>query len=190
MNTREIDKRVFIAVKVYPSDNMIDVAGELKNLLKNEKIRWVVPGNYHITLHFLGQTSTQKIKEIETSLQSNIPGYHDFKLTIESIGVFRSLSWPRVIWAGIRESNDLTELHRMVTNALNQAGYELNSSSYSPHITLGRMKRIKDREKFRELVNSWKDRVFMKTEVESIVLFESVSGSGGVQYHPLNEFFF
>lgn len=190
MNPEGMNKRVFIGIKIYPSDDMLELTGELRSLLKNEKIRWVVPQNYHITLHFLGQTSAQRIEEIGNTLQSGIPGFPDFQLMIESIGIFRSLSWPRVIWAGIRESRDLTELHKLVIHALNQSGYSLDSTHYSPHLTLGRMKRIKDRDAFRELLDSFKERVFMETFVESIVLFESVSGPNGVEYIPLNEVFF
>jgi 2'-5' RNA ligase len=57
-------KRLFIAVKIVPEGDLLRMISSVKASLGDESIKWVDPGNIHITLAFLGDTEEKKIKTL------------------------------------------------------------------------------------------------------------------------------
>ena len=49
-------KRLFVALKINPDQNFLEVYDKLKSSLRHEKIKWVEMQNLHLTLKFFGDT--------------------------------------------------------------------------------------------------------------------------------------
>ncbi len=190
MSLKHHKKRIFIAIKLYPDEYFLEVLTQLRQDLENEKIRWVNKENLHLTLRFIGDCENEKIDLITNILQAIAENRKDFQLTVEGLGVFRSLSYPKVLWAGIKESEDLLNLKVEMDESLNEIGFDFTSESFSPHLTLGRMKRIKDRQLLKTEIQAFKNEVLLNQQVESVILFESILSREGPRYKPLQESFF
>ena len=66
---------------------------------------------------------------------------------MKELGVFGSQQQPRVIWRGVEDlpnrkiqGSPLHYAHRMLSKALEVRGFELEKRSFSPHLTLARIK--------------------------------------------------
>lgn len=190
MSLEHHTKRIFIAIKLYPDDYFLDHLDQLQQDLKEEKIRWVKKEHLHLTLRFIGDCDIDRINLITSMLEQKVENKSDFQLNVEGLGVFRSLSYPKVLWAGIRENRNLKILKEEIDGGLNEIGFEFNSEKFSPHLTLGRMKRIKDRQKLRQELALFKNVFLFKQTVESVILYESILSDDGPEYLPLHESFF
>lgn len=190
MSEKRKSKRVFIAIKIYPDESFRKDLSEIKLHLKEEKIRWVKIHHMHLTLRFLGDVESDLITEIPEKLHKHTRNINSFPLIIKSLGVFRSVSYPRVLWAGIKDNPKLAELKKQLDAVLERMGFEPGSDSFSPHLTLGRMRRINNRESLKELLNDFREKILLKQEVKSLVFFESILKPDGPEYIPLSEHFF
>jgi 2'-5' RNA ligase len=71
---------------------------------------------------------------------------------------------------------------------LNHMGFETENRNYSPHLTLGRVKEIRQLNQLTQLITLFKDTEFQRQTVNQIVLFESKLLPEGVDYVPLQKF--
>ncbi len=188
---REVySQRVFIAIKIYPDTQFAEKLRNLKQQLAEEPIRWVKPENYHVTIRYIGDCDSLMIRDISAGLAGIVRLQPSFDLTIKELGVFRSLRHPRVLWAGIETGPGLYELRKEVDLMLNLKGFKFEADNFSPHLTLGRMKKIIYQRRLSDLIREYKKPALMSQVAESVVFFESIPGNGGAEYFPLSEHFF
>ncbi len=180
-------KRTFIAIRVFPDRNFLNEYQRIRTLLQTESIRWVKPENFHITLRFLGDTSEQEIGNISNMLDKGLSDVASFSFDIKGMDVFRSIRYPRVLWLGLTNTHDLLKLKTRVDESLGYLLKEQENNTFSPHLTLGRMKRIMNREIFRELINDYRDHEFLKVQVNKVLFFESVLNKQGATYKVISE---
>ena len=64
-------------------------------------------------------------------------------------------------------------------------GFEKEERKFRPHLTLARIKYIRDREVLQEKLAEYRDTVFQKIQVEEIIYYESILRPGGPSYLPL-----
>ncbi|MFD2329965.1 RNA 2',3'-cyclic phosphodiesterase [Cohnella sp. GCM10020058] len=117
--------------------------------------KWTHPADYHITLHYLGNTPQDKLSEIRLAAVEAAGQTKPSRLSLSAPGIFGPPSAPRVLWCGIEQSNEdnavagsqeadpavspLKELHRLLGDRLRERiGYEPEARPYHPHITLAR----------------------------------------------------
>jgi len=96
-------------------------------------IHLVNPDQLHVTLYFIGEA---KLDPIRTALESVIG--KTFSLTLEGLGQFRTSSRKTVLWAAIKESSQLNELHEAIASVLRHQGAQKESKPFAPHVTLAR----------------------------------------------------
>ena len=130
-------KRIFIAVKIDPGENLLNMISVLKAGLKDERIKWTESENFHITLAFLGDTEEAKIKAINNMLRTTCEGFGEFEIVIKGAGVFKNISDPRIIWTGIETSEKLNKLYDSIKSGLKDTGISLEERTFRPHLTLG-----------------------------------------------------
>ena len=135
--------RSFIAIPV--SDAGIRALVEAVRGLEPEigrHVRWVRPEGIHLTLKFMGDiqiTTAEKILEI---LPTVTAGFGPFRVAIKGLGVFPNLRRPRVLWAGLDGDIEiLSELQLAVDEAVGKLGLPKEQRAFSPHLTLGRVRR-------------------------------------------------
>lgn len=136
--------RLFIAIEL-PSSLRLPVQSTLKALqqaVPANTVKWVQPDNMHLTLKFLGDVPTHQISAIENSLQTAAMSHLPFEIEVVGVGCFPNSSRPNVIWIGINSAeNHLTRLRDSVEQQIAPLGYPTEGREFSPHLTLGRLKR-------------------------------------------------
>src|SRR5262245_38666009 len=114
----------------------VDLPDAVKNALvvqRPPESRWVRrtrPDQMHLTLHSIGAGEVARFASALAGLESPA-----FSLTVEGVGQFRSADAAVTLWAGIRESADLLQLHALVGTALSREGFRPEPRAYIPHIT-------------------------------------------------------
>lgn len=181
-------KRTFIAVKVDAGDRIREAFEILKSDLRNEAVRWTDINKMHITLAFLGDTSEDTIKEVSLMLKDICSNYKNFGFTLSRLGIFRNINDPRVIWAGIENSEELTILAKQIKNGLDGIGVDIEEKEFRPHLTLGRLKRIQNKKSLEYLLKRYDDYKFQDVYVTEVIFYESILQSSGSIYIPIKVF--
>lgn len=181
-------KRIFAAIKVEPSTRLLTVLNELKTNLQRDHIKWVNPNNVHITMKFFGETEELKIKEIISSLNDIALTFSPFEIEIKNLGIFGSSYKPRVIWIGIEKSHTLIHLANEVLDRMDQLGFIRDRQNFVPHLTLGRIKQIDQKNQFQDTVKNYKDIEIQVQRVNAFYLIESIVRSSGLEYKVIESF--
>ena len=95
-------KRLFVSIELPQS--VTQCLSELDPHLRG--VRWLAPGQMHLTLSFLGNVSA----EIQERLSGNLRAisWKSFFLPLSGFGAFPSKGRPNVIWIGPRTCPALT----------------------------------------------------------------------------------
>ena len=122
-------------------------------------LRLTDPSQAHVTLKFLGDTDPDRVDEIEAAIQRAVDeaGVDPFDCTIEGLGVFPSLDYISVVWAGVREREGaavLSRLHDTVETELTALGFDAEAHDFTPHVTLARMDDARGKSLVREVVRN------------------------------------
>lgn len=181
-------KRIFIAVKIEPGKTLSGMISSLKSGLRNENIKWTNPENIHITLSFLGDTEEEMINAVSAMLKEKFEGFGKFELVIKGSGVFKSLADPRVIWTGIEPSPGLISLNEAILNGLKNTGIKIENRPFNPHLTLGRIKTVKDKNVLKSLLEKYRNSEIQKTIIDEVILFESILLNTGPIYKPIGKY--
>ncbi|MDP6340019.1 MAG: RNA 2',3'-cyclic phosphodiesterase [Candidatus Marinimicrobia bacterium] len=131
--------RTFVAIPV--PEPFFTLQDSLKSKVdpKKGKIRWVRKDQLHLTLKFLGDTTSDSIREVQAALQKIADESSPFNLNIQDTGCFPKVERPRVMWAGIKGDVDkLIQLAEAIQNGLDLLGFPKDRKAYHPHITIGR----------------------------------------------------
>ena len=99
--------------------------------------KWVDPGNFHLTLCFIGEISEDVAADIDDTL-SRLRARR-FTLQIAGTGVFGGEK-PRSLWAGVERSPELAGLRDKIEQALIRTGLSPEPRKFSPHVTLARLR--------------------------------------------------
>jgi RNA 2',3'-cyclic 3'-phosphodiesterase len=181
-------KRIFIAIKIEPGETLSGMIYALKTGLRKDDIKWTNPGNIHITLSFLGDTEEEMIRAVSTMLKEKCEGFGKFELIIKGSGVFKSLAEPRVIWTGIEPSPELVHLNELIKNGLKNTGIRIEDRPFNPHLTLGRIKSIKDKNVLKSVLDKYQNLEIQKTVIDEVILFESILLNTSPVYKPISKY--
>jgi len=99
---------------------------------------WVHHEDYHITLAFLGSVDSEKLLSAKSFVQSSLIGEKNFLLQINQLGIFGKKDEPRIFWADTLKETRLSSIRNKVYSSCVQAGFELDTKPFKPHITLAR----------------------------------------------------
>ena len=103
-----------------------------------DQIRWVNPGNLHLTLRFLGEISRSQVETVCLAVRCAAARLDVFSIRFSGTGCFPSLRRPKVFWIGITEATDLIRLFEAIEEELSSAGFPREIRPFSPHLTIGR----------------------------------------------------
>jgi 2'-5' RNA ligase len=178
-------KRTFIAVRAEAGEKLKEMAIALRSDLRNDNIKWVDINNMHITLVFLGDTSDDLISHVTTILQERCSGFSAFNFTIKGLGLFRSIHDPRVIWAGIDAPEEFSDLHMTISQGLSAIGIKPDEHRFKPHLTLGRVNRLKNIDTLKRMIEKYENQIFQTVSVSEVVFIESILQPSGPLYKPM-----
>ena len=74
-----------------------------------------------------------------------------FPINIGYLSHFFSHLNTGLIWVGVESLGQLENLHKQLTKKLNKSGWSLSEKKLVPHITLGRLKKVRRDDKMRIL---------------------------------------
>lgn len=187
--------RTFIAIELSDEAQaaLLQLQSRLKQLVPPHSVRWTAPQNIHLTLHFLGDVSTESVEQIGTVLQQVTAIYRHFSLKLAQLGCFPNTRRPRIIWVGVTGDMKLLEsLHRDLGVGLKLAiDFSPETRPYAPHLTIGRVKKgIPSRHlrQLSEILEREQSKVgrLVDLQVTEIHLIKSELKPTGAVYTSLN----
>jgi 2'-5' RNA ligase len=181
-------KRLFVAVKIHPSPEFLRTYESLRAGLRFCHITWVKPGNIHITLKFFGETDERRIPEISRVLRGVASSHKPFTAELVNVGIFGSSYAPKVIWFGIDKAEPLKKLGVDVLQAVEKIGWEPDRQNFVPHLTIGRIKEIPDKQLFQRIIDEHKKTRMQEISVREFHLYESILQREGPEYRLVEKF--
>ena len=181
-------KRIFLAADIEADEKFIRYFKEIHDSLPGKSIKWVNPLQMHITLRFFGDTDDDDILKISKAVLRATQNFPAFDSGFVSLGVFKSLSRPHVIWAGCENPDNLKNLKFVIDKELSGEGFLPDRSDYSPHLTLGRIRDFHQRIRLGDIIEKYRDTQFLMQHFGSVILYESRLRPSGPEYIAIQEF--
>ena len=168
--------RLFIAIPLPPDILRALSAARVALEAHGAVGRFVPRENYHISLHFLGETN--ELKDIADAMREAVRDIRPFVLRLGAYGSFKYDS-AHMGFVGVScDSDELDRLYESLEAALWERGFSKNRGRLTPHVTLGR--RIEGDEGF---VLPPQKAAFT---ANAVVLYESRSEQGQMRYTPVH----
>ncbi|MBN1293228.1 MAG: RNA 2',3'-cyclic phosphodiesterase [Candidatus Latescibacteria bacterium] len=137
--------RTFIAIEM-PEEirqKVGDYIDSISGMVDN--IKWVAPENLHFTIKFIGEVNKSDLRELMGCIETTASEFTPFSMGLYGLGFFPSEIKPRVVWIGADGGADhLLEVFQTLENCLEKVGYDRDSRTFSPHLTIGRAKKDKN----------------------------------------------
>jgi len=172
--------RCFIAVDI--PENLKEPLIEMQKQLSDtgNKLKLVSVENMHITLNFLGDVDHEEVIEKIGELK-----FKEFEIRLKSLHTFPNKDFIRVIAVGTDPIGDLKDIYEQITLKLGKS----DSSSFTPHLTLARLKDMDERENIVKFINQHIDFESDSFKVSKVKLYKSEPhGPSGPKYTLLREF--
>lgn len=179
--------RTFIAIEL-PAEVSRELA-VLQQHLKTRglKLRWVKPGNIHLTLKFLGDIMPDDIQAIAPAIQAAAGATSPFDLVVQGLGVFPGSRRPRVLWSGLGGAlTQLEQMYRCLEDALAERGIAREKRPFKGHLTLARIKGTVDSRRLLSAIEAEGMFTPLPLPVGELVLFQSRLQPTGAVYTPLS----
>ena len=165
----------------------IELPGDVKEKLKRidfdeQTARVAKPSDYHLTLKFLGDVNESKLERVKKELRK--VRFKPFVLKLNKIGSFpKDKKFISVIWIGVTPKRKIVNLMKNVDDIL--VSLFDREKRFEPHITLGRVKAVKNKNEFMKVFDL---RVEERFKVNSIKLIKSELTEDGARYETLEEY--
>lgn len=168
--------RVFYAIEFEDEIKEYIYKQQIKVKEKSVKGNFSRKENIHLTLKFIGEVQESKVKELARVLEKSTKDRNSFYLILNRTGQFKKGS-RSIVWVGIEQSKALETLHETLEDQLHYLGYEKETRSFKPHVTIGRQVILKE-DISDILLNK-------KVKVKKISLMESKRVEGVLTYIPI-----
>jgi len=175
--------RTFIAVDV-PDNVKIAVDEYLASIRgdMDKNIKWVNRENMHFTIKFLGEIRKSELSAIKECVEQTARDFDPFQIELSGFGVFPSESNPRIFWIGTGIGGDtLLDIYQDMETTLENCGYDRDSKTFSPHLTIGRVKKYK-KAIFPERIVDFPDTAF---EARGLSIIKSTLTPEGPIYEKI-----
>jgi 2''-5'' RNA ligase len=144
------------------------------------KMSWVRPELVHLTLRFLGEAEEDRIEAIVQAMRVAARG--SFAAQGGPGGLFPARGAPRVVWIGLRQGGgECAANFETLETELAKAGFPAESKSFSPHLTVARVKAAARGDDWSGLLADL-DRDWPVFTVDRFVLWQSILKSSGPEY--------
>ncbi|MFH0832151.1 MAG: RNA 2',3'-cyclic phosphodiesterase [Candidatus Aenigmatarchaeota archaeon] len=161
--------RCFVSIDV--DSRLKEAAINLQNQIPGD-VKLVEPENLHFTLEFLGEISNASV--IEERLAKIAGEFEPFIINIRGIGVFPDMNYIRVVWLGAEELSNLQSA--------------VNPKEATPHLTIARVRSVKDKEALKAFIEKHKDIDIGQMLVDKIKLKKSTLTPSGPIYEDIRVF--
>jgi 2'-5' RNA ligase len=183
--------RLFIALELPPA---VQTALEsplqtLQSIPGSKAVRWTPLKNIHLTLKFLGDTPESQVEAIQAAVAAAGKNISALDMTIQGVGMFPNPKRPRIVWLGLEDhSKQLKTLQRNVEQHVEPLGFAPEKRSFSPHLTVGRVRKNADWNAVTSLGQSVKELdigVAIEWTCDTVSLVKSELRPSGAVYTSL-----
>jgi len=181
--------RLFVALEIPENVGKNLSAVQQKLRLSGADLRQVRPENFHVTLKFLGETSSEKVSSIAEELRG-VRTDDAVAATFRGLGNAWHARRGGVLWVTMEVSEGLKILAGEINHRLERAGFVAEERDFLPHLTLARFKRNSALTTIRAMVQDYSGQEFGAIEPKEFHLIESKLGPGGSKYTTLESFHF
>jgi len=192
-----VNKRIFIAINL-PLDIKKEIERAKEKIqnsfpeeVRGELIKWVEKENLHITLLFIGSVEEEKLGLINQIVKDIMGRGKVFSLKLKKIcyGPPRKIP-PRLIWLELKENTELLKFAQELKKEMLSAGILKGNEdrSFSPHITLGRIKVWQWKKIEPEERPDIEEEIELELNVNSIEIMESKLKRTGAKYERLETY--
>ena len=180
--------RTFIAITI-PKETTATLAAAMKRLAPVAvDTAWRNVSKLHITLAFLGETSSTILPHLAVGLTRVCQTLPVLPCRVYGLGFFGNRRNPKAVWAGVDLSPALEALHEGVWQELKRFGIHKENVPYRPHVMLGRCKEHTRNQPLIEAMDADTDINFGAWAAPGITFYESRPSPKGVLYFVLNKF--
>lgn len=175
--------RLFIAINFTP-----EIKEQLYKTIQDLS-KEAVSGNFtrtsnlHLTVAFLGEVSSNRIKDIRNVMNQSAFGSDVFDIEVGGLGKFIN-NGELLYWCGIRENETLDKLQHTLIQGLKANEFSVDDKPFRPHITLGRRCRMNsnfDEKEFAKKISP------IRMKVTTINLMKSEHREGKLTYSSIGE---
>jgi 2'-5' RNA ligase len=176
--------RAFIALEV--PEGIKQRVEDLENDFRMEGLTLVKKEAMHVTLQFLGEIDAGQAEKVVESMKKVrlLP----FKVNFSGLSYFTP-RLIRVIFAEISQGEkEIRDLYGKLGSELTSSGITFEAErDYKPHLTIARVKRVKDMRRLRDSLEKNSRVELGSFEARSVVLKESTLTPAGPLYRSLYE---
>lgn len=148
-------------------------------------VRWEQKSKLHLTLKFLGDTNYDRARQLQEKL--NAIECPSFAISLKGFGYFPKGNQPKVLWTGVKKSQLLTRLQQTIEDECTAMGFDPESRSFKPHITIARTNSASKRDVM-SFINQHKKFQITDVPVEEFVLYESKLDANGAKHSRIKTF--
>ena len=178
--------RTFVAIDIDEALRRVLARAEEELAQEGDKIKWVEPQNFHLTLHFLGEVGDDVIHDA-CELSGQVARHVEpFEFSVSRLSCQPTRGQLRMIWADIADpTGRLTELHRELGLALGEMGLRQEDRRFRGHITLARIRYVRHPQRLRSAVREYGLDAFPLQHADEVVAYTSQLTPEGPVYTPL-----
>ncbi len=150
-------------------------------------LKLVETENIHMTIRFLGDITLNMAEKIFVEMTK--VQFKPFPVQLTGIGVFPSLNYPRVLWAGIALGADqLQNVVNQIEPRLQNLGFPPERNAFSPHLTIARVRSARNKPQLADFVTKNAKYDFGAVEARCLRLKRSELTPKGPIYSTLKEY--
>lgn len=186
--------RLFIAVDI-DKEGLAKIKS-FQDRMRAEKteVRWTRPDTWHVTLKFLGETDSAKVKEIEKICNEIRISHAPIPLEINGVSGFPGAKAPRVLFVNLKESEELKRLAWEIESGVEKLGFQKENRPFHPHVTIGRIKDagafLGTSKDFLPVFTAEGKKLLHEFTASEFYLYESKLSKSGPEYTRLLSFDF
>jgi 2'-5' RNA ligase len=180
--------RSFIAFDI-DNDSVINRIASAQKLLiqTNADLKLVEPKNIHITVRFLGAINPEMVEKVYATMK-NVK-FTPFNIQLTGLGVFPTMNYPRVVWAGITDgAGQLKSIFEQLEPQIHDLGFAPDPNGFSPHLTIARVRSGANKQRLVDLVQRQENFDFGIIRADSLRLKKSQLSLRGPAYSTLKEY--
>lgn len=142
--------------------------------------RWIEPGDFHVTLRFLGDVEVTVADDVVEAL-AEMRARPPLTVTLDGLGIFGG-DRPRALYAAVLADPALTDLQAEQERLVRRAGVEPERRKFTPHVTLARLRRDATPEATAMYLSQAPVFAPLAFAVDRVTLFSARDSTGGGPY--------
>ena len=180
--------RVFCAIELPSSvrEKISEHITRLRATVPGSTASWVRPDNIHLTLKFVGEIPSGRVKDLTQAAANTVDGFSPFEILLGDTGAFPTPGTPRVLWIGVADhSGQLARLQAKLDEECLRLGFAREERVFSPHLTIARLRKPQGA---RALATGHKEMGFYSNQmsVRELTVIRSELSSAGSNYSAIS----